>query len=64
MEISKEQIETKVDKWVENNLYDFSFRPYQKEYIIDVIYSILTDNHLNIIYVDNYMDIYNDLFKK
>ena len=48
-EISKSEIETKVDEWVITHLNNFTFRKYQKEYIIDIIYSILSGKHLNII---------------
>ena len=48
-EISKEKIETQVQEWVNDNLTLFSFREYQFEYIVNTIYSLLTNNHINII---------------
>lgn len=48
-EVTKEQIEKQVYEWVDKNLYTFSFREYQFEFIVATIYSILHDNHINII---------------
>ena len=48
-EVSKEKIETQVREWVNDNLILFSFREYQFEYIVNTIYSLLTNNHINII---------------
>ena len=48
-EISKEKIETQVREWVNDNLILFSFREYQFEYIVNTIYSLLTNNHINLI---------------
>lgn len=48
-EVTREQIENQVQEWANNNLGLFSFREHQLEYIVDIIYSILTDNHINLV---------------
>ena len=54
-EISKSEIESKVDEWVITHLNNFTFRKYQKEYIIDIIYSFFICIHI----ITRYFYIYS-----
>jgi len=49
VEITREKIENQVQEWVNNNLGIFSFREHQLEYIVNIIYSILNNNHVNLV---------------
>ncbi|WQJ53274.1 MAG: DNA helicase [Wendovervirus sonii] len=42
--VSDEQIKQDVNDWVQKYLINFTFRPYQEEYIIKTLSSILNDN--------------------
>ena len=48
-DITREHIEKLVNEWVNNNLKFFTFREHQLEYIVDIIYSILHNNHVNLV---------------
>lgn len=48
-EITVDLIKEQVLEWVNTNLRRFSFRDHQLEYIVDIIYSVLSDNHVNLV---------------
>ena len=49
MSTTKEKINEQVKEWVNKHLPNFSFRQYQLEYIVETIWNIRNNKHINII---------------
>lgn len=49
MNTTKEKINEQVKEWVNKHLPNFSFRQYQLEYIVETIWNIRNNKHINII---------------